>query len=117
MTAARLLASLAGPLALTGCVVISTGSNKSTSGQFVGTETLEQIEPGANKQYVLAVLGDPSIQTTVDEITEIWRWRYRESRSSRSCVFLLIHDNRSSEQEHSTYVQFENGVVAGTWRD
>ena len=110
-------ALLALPLALSSCVIVSTGSDKSVSGQFVGSETLAQIQAGDSKEYVLAILGDPTTQTTVDDWTEIWRWRYRETRKSRGHVLLLINDSRTSEQEHSTYVQFEDGVVARTWRD
>ncbi|MEM1449512.1 MAG: outer membrane protein assembly factor BamE [Planctomycetota bacterium] len=107
------------PVALlaSSCFVISTGSSKSVSGQFVGAETLGQIQPGDSKDYVLAVLGDPTSQTVVDDWTEIWRWRYRETRKTRGHVLILFNNDSSSEREHSTYVQFENGAVSRAWRD
>ena len=101
-------------LTLTSC---TTDSDRGISGQYVSESTLGQVGPGSTQQNVLALLGDPTTRAKIDASTEIWRWRYRESRTKNSHVLLLIHTADSSEAEHSTFVQFENGLVTKAWRD
>ena len=65
----------------------------------------------------MAVLGDPTTKTTLDDGTEIWKWRYTESRSSSGSVFLLLSTSDSKDHQNNTFVQFENGLVSKAWRD
>ncbi len=101
---------------LCGCVISSSG-RASHSGQYVSAATFEQIEAGKSKEYVLALLGDPTTKTSLDDGVEIWKWRYTESRSSSGHIFLLLDASSSKDEQHNTFVEFEHGVVAAAWRD
>ncbi len=104
-------------LALTpGCVIVSD-SGHDVSGSFVSRSTLEQIEPGVTKGYVTTLLGDPTSQTPVDGLTEVWRWTSYESRNSSAKVFLLLSDTNRSQVARSTFVEFADGVVSKAWQD
>jgi outer membrane protein assembly factor BamE (lipoprotein component of BamABCDE complex) len=100
-----------------GCL-ISTSSRTEYTGRHVGAETFAQIEPGkTTKDFVLATLGEPSSRATLDDGSELWKWTYRRSRSSRGSVLLLLAANNTAESEGATYVQIRDGVVVRAWQD
>lgn len=101
---------------LQGCI-INASSKTSQTGKYVSNETFKQIQPGANKDYVVALIGEPSTKTQLADGTEIWRWTYRETKTSSGAVIFLINSDTQNESEKSSYVQMENGVVTKAWQD
>ena len=121
MNPARLLATLALTLGLAGgtasCVVLSADSNVEHQGNYVSPESFAQIEPGKSKEYVSAVLGEPSKRTVLDDGTEIWSWRYTKKKRSKSHVLLLFSGGSTTESQSAAFVQFEGDVVSKAWRE
>jgi outer membrane protein assembly factor BamE (lipoprotein component of BamABCDE complex) len=99
------------------CVVISTDGHEEISGQYVSAETLAQIQTGSTQEYVISLLDEPTSKTALSDGTEIWKWTYSSSSSSSSHLLFLINAEKNTKNHHSSYVQFENGVVTKSWRD
>src|SRR5262249_4578870 len=97
--------------------IITSNAHTSRSGKYVSAETLAHVEPGKSQEYVIAVLGDPTSKTSLSDGTEIWRWTWRERKTSSGAVLFVIDADKSSENEHSTYVEFRDGVVSKSWQD
>ncbi len=106
---------LAGVLA-TACI-INVDSHKERTGRYVSEPTLEQIVPGRSKEYVLALLGDPTSRTVVEDTTEIWKWTYSETTRSGGRVIFVYSGDSTERVEGATYVEFVEGEVRKTWRD
>jgi outer membrane protein assembly factor BamE (lipoprotein component of BamABCDE complex) len=103
-------------LCLPSCV-ISSSSRTEYSGNYVSDQTLQQVKVGAKPDYVLAVLGEPSTKSRLEDGTEIWKWRYTQSRSSSSSIIFAFSGNSKTDTVRNTYVQFEDGKVVKSWRD
>lgn len=100
-----------------GCLV-SSSSRTEFSGRHIARSTFEQIEEGkTRKDFVLATLGEPTSKRALDDGTELWKWNYRRSKSSRGSVLLLLAANNTTESEGATYVQFRDDVVVSAWQD
>jgi len=106
---------LAGTLA-TACI-INVDSHKERTGRYVSEATLEQIVPGRNKDYVLALLGDPTSRTVVGDTTEIWKWTFTETTRSGGRLIFVYSGDSTERVEGATYVEFEGGEVRKCWRD
>lgn len=109
-------AALATGTLLTGCV-IGSSSHTDVSGNYIGNETLAQIQPGKDQAYVLALVGDPSDKTVLTNGTEIWKWRYTEQKKSSGSVIFLLSAESNTNDVKTTYVEFKDGVVVKAWRD
>jgi outer membrane protein assembly factor BamE (lipoprotein component of BamABCDE complex) len=113
--AAGLLLAPAGLMA--GCL-ISGHSHTQVQGQYIGSGTLDQIEPGRTRaDFVRATLGTPTSQTELDDGTEIWKYSYRRTTSGSGTVFLLLNTSNSTEKSGAVYVMMKDGVVQKYWRD
>lgn len=97
--------------------IINANSHTTRSGKYISSETVQRIEPGKNADYVVAVLGDPSSKQVLGDGTEIWKWSYRERKTSSGAVFLIIDSDQTTETERSTYVELKDGQVARAWQD
>lgn len=105
-------------LPLSACVVVSADSHKSFSGRFVGTETLKRIEPGATKEYVTALIGEPTTRTNLSDGGAVWKWEYSEKVTRKGHVLFVVSDGSTKESRGATYVQFgEDGLVEASWQD
>jgi outer membrane protein assembly factor BamE (lipoprotein component of BamABCDE complex) len=104
------------PLALGACI-INAHSHTERSGLYVSAETLRQIEPGRSRDYVLALLGEPTSRTTLDAGVEIWKWAYSETRRSEDTLIFVFSGENSERVAGAAYVEFQDGVVTKTWRD
>jgi outer membrane protein assembly factor BamE (lipoprotein component of BamABCDE complex) len=114
----RTAAALASLVALElGSCVINTGSHREISGRYIGDQTFEQISPGKNKEFVLAVLGEPSSKTPLSDGTEIWKWVYKQKNKSSGSFLFVFNGDSTTETETATFVQFKNEVVSQSWRD
>jgi outer membrane protein assembly factor BamE (lipoprotein component of BamABCDE complex) len=103
-------------LTLSSCV-IDTSSHNERSGRFISRETLEQIQSGRSRDFVLALLGDPTSRSRADEKTEIWRWEYRNCEHHSGSLVFVIDSDKTTETRSTTYVLFEDGQVAKAWQD
>jgi len=101
---------------LPGCLITSKGDT-SHSGQHISAETYAQVKEGTTQGFVLATFGEPTSKTTLEDCSQIWRWRYTETRSSSGTVILLLSSSNRTETQHNTFVEFMDGVVVRTWRD
>jgi outer membrane protein assembly factor BamE (lipoprotein component of BamABCDE complex) len=99
-----------------GCLIGSSNRTQVTGRDF-GPETLSQIQPGKNKEYVIALLGEPTDKSHLDDGTDIWKWRYTESRNSSGSVIFLVASDSKTETSRTTYVEFFDGRVVKAWRD
>jgi hypothetical protein len=114
--ALTLLAVLAAVPTFTACI-IHADSHTRVSGHHVGEETLRQIEPGKKQDYVLVLLGEPSVRTALADGVEIWRWTATEKRTSSGSLIFVFDSDQSHESTRSAYVEFKDGVVTKAWRD
>jgi outer membrane protein assembly factor BamE (lipoprotein component of BamABCDE complex) len=103
--------------ALAPSCLIGSSSHTKVSGRDFGPDTLNQVQPGKSKSYVIALLGDPTDKIQVDGGTDIWKWRYTEHRDSSGSVIFLVSSDSETETRHTTYVEFNNGAVVKAWRD
>lgn len=101
---------------LGGCL-INSDSSSSISGRYVSEQTLSTIEAGKTSDYVTAVLGEPSQKNSLGDGTEIWKWHYSKSTSSKTAVIFLIGSEADVTSEHTTFVELKDGVVVKAWRD
>jgi outer membrane protein assembly factor BamE (lipoprotein component of BamABCDE complex) len=97
--------------------VINTGTHSEASGRYIGEQTFEQVSPGKSKEFVLAVLGEPSTKTPLSDGTEIWKWVYHQKKKQSGSVLFVFNGDSSTETESQTFVQFKNDVVNQAWRD
>ncbi len=119
MRVQTLAACLALALALAAsCVVVQSDSRTKYSGRHVSEATLAQITPGKSQEFVLAVVGEPSSRTKLDDGGEIWKWAHTRRETSSGHFILLFSGDRSVETEGATYVEFTpEKLVRHTWRD
>lgn len=99
---------------LPGCL-IGSHSRTENVGRYVSQTTLSQIQPGKSKEYVLALIGEPTTRTTVDEHTELWKWSCVERKDSGGHVIFLISADNRTEIERTTFVELHDGVVVRAW--
>jgi outer membrane protein assembly factor BamE (lipoprotein component of BamABCDE complex) len=116
-SAALSVALAASTLCLGGCLI--TSSSKSyQSGTYVSRATLNQIEPGkTDQEFVLAVLGPPSSQTTLHDGAELWKWEYTRRHTSSGAVLFLVASGSESENRVTSFVLFRQGIVERVWQD
>ena len=103
-------------LLLPACLV-SSDTSVEHRGQYVGPETLDKIEEGRSQAYVLALLGEPSERTALENGVELWRWSYSQVKRSETGVIFVLGSKRSTEEQGAVYVEFDDGVVVDAWRD
>lgn len=110
------------PTALVACAlasacVIASDSDTSVSGRYVSETTLAAIEPGKTSDYAMAILGEPSQKSVLKDGVEIWQWHYTKRTASDTAVIFLVAAENNTTTQHTTYVEFKDGVVVKAWRD
>ena len=111
-----LLAGMALPMSLAGCL-ISSDTSEHRSGNYVADTTFSQIKPGqTTAAWVTATLGAPNKVTRVDADTELWDYSYTERKESSGAVFLIFGGHGVNETTAHAYVQLKNGIVTNAWR-
>jgi len=111
-TAAALVAAFLFP-----ACIINVDSHSERSGRYVSASTLQQVEPGRTQSYVLALLGEPTSRTKIDDGTEIWKWAYTETKRSEGSLIFVFSGDDTERIEGAAYVEFKDGVVQKTWQD
>ncbi len=99
---------------LAGCSV-DMSSHVETTGTFIGPQTLQQIQPGKSKDFVEALIGEPTRKDKVTDTDEIWRWVYVEKHIANGNAALFTGTASNTENTHTTFVEFKNGVVDHAW--
>jgi outer membrane protein assembly factor BamE (lipoprotein component of BamABCDE complex) len=103
-------------MGLCGCI-INTGSHSAHSGNYVSAQTFEQISPGKSKDFVLALLGEPTTKTPLSDGSEIWKWKYRQTEKKSGTLLFVFNGDSTTETESQTFVVFKDDVVSQAWRD
>ncbi len=101
---------------LAGCVVMN-GKDTTTSGRKIDDATFAQVVPGKTKDFVEALLGEPSEKKTKEDGTVQWRWRYSERHDSNTGFIVLFASHSSSTMTQNRYVEFKDGVVTREWTE
>ncbi len=99
------------------CVIVRSNSDVDRTGDYVSPQTFDQIEVGADADYVLALLGTPTTKSELSGGTEIWKWRYTEVRESHGGILLVVNSHKTTDTVHNSFVEFADGVVVRSWRD
>lgn len=112
------LASLALVLAvlLPGCL-IGSSSKTDHSGRYLSEQTMREVQPGASKDFVLSVCGEPSERIDAGDGAELWKWAYRQTTDSSGSVLFLIASSKKTSAEGAVWVKFEGDAVVRVWRD
>ena len=114
----RPLATLGALVLAAGCVVVHSDSETHYSGRHVSEATLAQITPGKSQDFVLAVVGEPTSRTRLDDGGELWKWAHTRRETSSGHFILLFSGDRSVTSEGATYVEFTpEKLVRQAWRD
>lgn len=104
-------------LLLPSCLIGSESSSKHT-GVSVSPDTFSKIEPGADRDYVLGLLGPPTDKVHLDSGAQIWKWQYKVTTTDKGWVFLVLTKESTEITEGTAYVDFDaEGLVTKTWRD
>ncbi|MBL8861353.1 MAG: outer membrane protein assembly factor BamE [Planctomycetes bacterium] len=101
---------------LSACI-INVDSHSVRTGRYVSAETLRQIEPGRTQDYVLALIGDPSSKSQLENGIEIWKWTYSETRRREGRLIFVFSGDESQRVDGATYVEFQDRVVKKSWQD
>ena len=108
---------LAGVAAGAGGCLISHSTTESTKGKAVPESTFAQIKEGETTiGWVQATLGEPTSKSTADDHI-VYKYIYTERRDSDSAVFLIFGSSKTTETEHTAYIEFKGGMVIKKWRD
>jgi hypothetical protein len=83
----------------------------------IGPTTIEKIEPGLSRPHVKALLGEPLERIQLEDDLELWKWSYREKKTSGGSVVFVIDNEPRTESRHMAYVEFNAGRVTRAWRD
>ena len=103
-------------VALCGCLVAGSSTEKRT-GKYVAETTFNQIEAGKTTAgWILATLGEPDCKATAGNGSEVWQWRYTEHRENNTAVFLIFAGSDEKETSGTAFVELKDGVVTNKWR-
>ncbi len=100
-----------------GCLA-SGHSYTQAEGRYIGQDTLRKIEPGVtSREWVYAVLGEPTHKNTLSDGAEIWKWSSKKVTKSSGSVFLLFRGSERDVTERTVYVEFDGDIVKRAWKD
>jgi outer membrane protein assembly factor BamE (lipoprotein component of BamABCDE complex) len=104
-------------LALSLFAVACRTSEMASENIVIGTTTLDQIEKGCGRRFVIALLGEPMQKIDLGSDRELWTWGYKERESAGGSKVLIIDNRPRTETSHAAYVEFDDGRVLRAWRD
>ena len=100
-----------------GCV-ISRRTSIEESGKKIGESTLNQLENGVTtKNWVQAVLGEPTRKKPVSKVTEIWVYEYMLKKESSTGVIVLLSSDDEKVESQSVYLEFADGLLKRYWTE
>lgn len=101
---------------LTGCL-FGSQTHTQHEGRRISSETLEAVHVGDSRDYVQALLGEPTKRTPVENGRQVWKWAYRTVKHSEGSVFLIVSSDSQTEEAGAVYVEFQNDLVTRTWSE
>jgi outer membrane protein assembly factor BamE (lipoprotein component of BamABCDE complex) len=115
----RLFTLLAATIAcagLPGCLAVHQ-TDTTISGTKIPPATFAQIEPGKSKEFVVGLLGEPSVKVKMDGGGELWKWRYSETHKDNSGLIFVFMSKNETKVEKTCCVEFTEGVVTKVWSE
>lgn len=104
-------------LFLPSCLFGSEKNSKHT-GNYVSQETLNKIEAGAEREYVLGLIGEPTTKVNLADGGQIWKWQYKIVSTSKGWVVFILSKESTETSSGTAYVEFDpDGKVTKTWRE
>ena len=101
----------------TGCLITSN-ERTDIQGTRVSKETLDQIEPGATEEFVLALLGEPTSRKSMNDGTTLLRWTYSKTTRKDGAVLVLFSGSKETTESGAIYAVLDaDKVVQRVWRD
>ncbi|OHB65972.1 MAG: hypothetical protein A2Y77_09320 [Planctomycetes bacterium RBG_13_62_9] len=118
VTAGTLTLCVLTGLALVGCVSSRSDVKYGPKGPVVKSSTLRQIKVGeTNKEWLLAVLGEPTRESQLSDGTELMTYEYTKKTDSDLDVFIFF-DTNDRREERTVYVfELRDGVVTKYWKE
>lgn len=111
------MAGVLGSVGLGGCLVGGSSETRVT-GAYIGPQTVAAVRPGETRaEGVVAMFGEPSNKSTLEDGSELWRWDYTRSSKGGGYVFLIAASRHRDEVSSRTFVQLKEGVVTKVWQD
>lgn len=68
------------------------------------------------RTWVIALLGEPTTISELDDGTEVWKWAYRERGFNTSVVNVLGDDDKPTLPQVLTFVRMRDRTVIEKWR-
>ncbi len=88
-------------------------------GVYISDSLLDRVDTGKTRtDWVLAVLGEPTSRTPLDDGSEIWKWAYRPVEQEVSII--SVFGNSKDEpalQPTIAFIHVREGIVVEKWRD
>lgn len=104
-------------VAMPGCLA-SGHSSVRAEGRYIGPDTINKIEPGVTtREWVAAVLGEPTTRTTLTDGSEIWKWSSKKVTRSSGSLFLVFRGSERDVIERTVYVELDGDLVSRVWKD
>ena len=96
------------------------GPSVKYSGVYVSENLLKRVELKETRaDWLLAVFGEPTSRTKLDDDSQIWKWAYVpvEQETSLFTVFSSGGKDEPKIQTATTFVHLRDGVAVEKWRD
>jgi hypothetical protein len=102
-------------LPVAGCFIWNSDVRYGEKGAPLSGSTLEQIESGkTTRAWLIATLGEPSEQSTMDTGVELLQYKYSKTQESNVVMpFVIVNDEKKSEQ--IVYFELKEGIVQKYW--
>lgn len=115
---ALLLGAAAAAMATLPACIVSSSNKVRSSGRYIGDQTIARIEPNkTDRKWILAVLGEPTSKSALDDGVELWKWEYMRVKTSSGSVLFVAAGNDREETIRNVYVEFKGDIVSQVWRD
>jgi len=124
--AMKLDGDLKGSMMIEGPIEISMrveGPSVEYTGVYISETLLERVTLNATRaDWLLAVFGEPTDRSRLDDGSEIWKWAYVPVRQKSGSIVTFLSFGGSGKDEPkiqtaTTIVHLRDGLVIDKWRD
>lgn len=103
---------------LVGCISSHSDVTYGAKGPAIRSDTLRQIKCGqTTKDWVLAVLGEPTRCARTSDDTEVLTYEYTKKIDSDLSFFIFFNADDRREERAIYVFEIEDGIVAKYWRE
>lgn len=122
----KLEGDLKGAMKIEGPIEITMridGPSVEYNGVYISETLLERVTLNETRaDWLLAVLGEPTGQHTLDDGSEIWKWAYVPVRQKSGSMITFLSwgeggKNEPKIQTSTTFAHLRDGIVVEKWRD